>query len=380
VTRTIPLPPKSRTNVFTGAIPELVNASFSIVVDATLPIIAERAMYFGGPRFWEGGHASPGVTESAREWFLAEGATGFFDEYVMVGNPNATIANVTLTYLLTSGQSLVRTRVMQPNSRLTVAVASEDPLLAGADVSTRVSSDVPVIAERSMYWPAPFPAWKEAHNSFGLTETATMWGLANIQVGDIPRYGGAYSVSTYSTYILLANPNANDAEVQITYTGGNFRQVRTHTVAKNSRKTVAIVPGAGSDVPADQRGRLSAVIEVLNGQPIAVERAVYSGANGEFWSSGTNVTATKIEPRPGPTPCECTTHAECGYLGVPLGRTCSNRSFTCGLPITACEIPIGQTCGTCGIIAMCPECYIQESNSPFAAPAGGMSVDWLRRR
>ena len=204
VTRVIDLPPTSRTNVVAGAIPELVNKSFSIVVDATLPIIAERAMYFG-PGF-KGGHESMGVTEPSASWFLAEGSTGLFTTYVLVGNPNTTPANVTLTYLLDTGQVIVRPRVMGPNSRLTVPLSGEAAAMANVAVSTTVTADVPVIAERAMYWPSN--DWGEAHNSFGVTETALKWGLAEGRVGG-PQH--------FATYILLANPNATAAQVRITY-------------------------------------------------------------------------------------------------------------------------------------------------------------------
>ena len=59
---------------------------------------------------------------------------------------------------------------MPANSRLTVNVEAEDPLLRNAAVSTTVTSNVPVISERAMYWPGAFTTWFEAHNSFGVTE------------------------------------------------------------------------------------------------------------------------------------------------------------------------------------------------------------------
>ena len=44
-------------------------------------------------------------------------------------------------------------------------------------------------------------------------------------------------------------------------------------------------------------GRFSADIQVLNYQPIAVEKAMYWDADGEIWAAGTNVTATRLPPR-----------------------------------------------------------------------------------
>jgi hypothetical protein len=280
VTRTVTLPPTSRTNVVAGLVPELAGRSFSIVVDATVPIIAERAMYFGPG--WAGGHESIGVTAPATAWFLAEGATGaLFDTYVLIGNPNATAATVRVTYLLPSGQTIVRPRVMPANSRLTVPVELEAPELADTAVSTTVTADVPVIVERAMYWPSA--AWGEAHNSFGVTQTATKWGLAEGRVG-FPQ--------AFATYILLANPNATAAQVRVTFLRTNGTTVvKDYTIDPTSRFNVAV----NAMVPELQNEHFSAVIEVLNGQPIAVERAMYNNdAGGNFWAAGTNATAVKL--------------------------------------------------------------------------------------
>ena len=169
-TRVVSVPPTSRVTVAANGIPELVGRSFSIVVDATAPIIAERAMYFGTARLFDGGHESTGVSEGATSWFLAEGATGpFFETFVLVGNPNPVAANVTFTFLTGTGQSVVRTKIVPANGRLTVNIEGEDPILANAAVSTTIASDQPVIAERAMYWPGPPSTWAEAHNSFGST-------------------------------------------------------------------------------------------------------------------------------------------------------------------------------------------------------------------
>ena len=103
-TRVVSVPPTSRVTVAANGIPELVGQSFSIVVDATAPIIAERAMYFGAARLFDGGHESTGVSAGAMSWFLAEGATGpFFETFVLVGNPNPVAANVTFTFLTGDG-------------------------------------------------------------------------------------------------------------------------------------------------------------------------------------------------------------------------------------------------------------------------------------
>ena len=73
------------------------------------PGVAERAMYFGENPLFNGGHGSAGVTAPSTEWFLAEGATGgIFVTYVLLANPNAEDAQVTLTYLPASGAAVVK--------------------------------------------------------------------------------------------------------------------------------------------------------------------------------------------------------------------------------------------------------------------------------
>jgi hypothetical protein len=284
VNRTVPA--KTRQNVWTREVPQLVGKSFSIVVDSDLPIIAERAMYFpasgqvdpGGRREFEGGHETAGVSEPATSWFHSEGATGsFFDMYILIGNANSVAANVTMTYLLETGETIVRQRVIAPNARLTVFVDGEDArLAAGRAVSTTVVSDVPVISERAMYWPGNFTQWYDAHSSFGVTRTALKWGLAEGRVGGAPGF---------DTFILLANTGASAAEVRVTYLRENGTTVvRTHTVPPTSRTSLWV----NALVTELSNESFAAIIEVLNGVPIVVERALYNSSKGVAFAGGTN--------------------------------------------------------------------------------------------
>jgi hypothetical protein len=281
--RTVNVPPTSRVTVAANGIPELVGRSFSIVVDATAPIFAERSMYFGTARLFDGGHESAGVPAGSTSWFLAEGATGpFFETFILVGNPNPEVAHVAMTFLTDGGQTVVRNKSVAANGRLTVNLEAEDPLLANAAVSTTISADQPVVAERAMYWPGPPSAWAEAHNSFGATTLATKWGLAEGRVGQ---------AQSFQTYILLANPSQSGATVRITFLRGNGTSVvKTFAVKATSRFNVAVNTAAPELVNED----FGALVEVTNGVPISVERAMYSDALGQTWAAGTNALATRL--------------------------------------------------------------------------------------
>jgi hypothetical protein len=258
-------------------------------VRATLPIMAERAMYFGttATRFWSGGHESAGVASPSTEWFLAEGATGaFFDTFILLSNPGSTPAKVTLRYLLDTGETVAVPKTIAANARLTTNIEAEDDArLRNAAVSTVVTSDVPIIAERSMYWPGAAKPWGEAHNSFGVVRPDIAWGLAEGRVG---------GPLNFHTYILLANPQTTAAEVTVRFLRESGAPiVQTFTVPPTSRFNVD-----SFEVPGLKDEFFGAVVTVTNGVPIIVERTMYWDVDGIVFSGGTNATGIALSPKP----------------------------------------------------------------------------------
>jgi Ca2+-binding RTX toxin-like protein len=283
VVKTFPLAATSRKTIFAGDIPEIVDRSFGIQVTFQNPGVAERAMYFGLTPLFNAGHESAGVNTPAREWFLAEGATGgFFTTFVLLANPGGSDASVTVTFLPDTGQTVTRTLTVLAGQRVTLNIAQESPSLANAAVATRVTSTQPILVERAQYWPGPASSWYEAHNSFGATSLSTKWGLAEGRVG---------GPEAYQTYILLANSNNTASDVRITYlrtNGGTV--VKTYRVQPTSRLNVQV----NSLVPELTNESFGAVIEVTSGPGIFVERALYSDRNGVPFAAGTNALATRL--------------------------------------------------------------------------------------
>jgi autotransporter-associated beta strand protein len=280
ILRTYPLDPSSRFTIDIGADAELVNRSFGMDVTFDQPGIAERAMYFGSSPLWKAGHESAGVTAPSTQWFLAEGATGgFFETFVLLANPNDQPVTATLTFLPATGVPVVKTKLI-PKGRVTVNIEAEDPSLASVAVATGVTAPLPIIVERSQYWPDPAPQWYEAHNSFGVTATGTKWGLAEGRVG---------GSNNAQTYILLANPGAAQAQVEIMFLRESGAPVvKNFTVEPGTRFNVAV----GADAPELDDENFGAVISST--QPIVVERALYWDAGGVTWAAGSNATATRL--------------------------------------------------------------------------------------
>jgi hypothetical protein len=306
VTKTYSVGAMTRRTIWVNAEdPGLASTSVSGVVtslDPALPIIVERAMYLNSEgRMFGAGHDAAGVTQPSLDWFLAEGATGpTFDFYLLVANPNASAADLDVTYLLPDGRALTRRYQAGANSRQTIYVNGESVdgvSLAFTSVSTRVhsSNGVPVIVERAMWWPGPgWSNWYESHCSAGATTTGTLWATADGQ------QGGARNAETY---VLVANTSPSPGRVRMTLIFEDGSSTSTEIdVPANSRTTVWT--GGTQPAPASPFGgladgkRFGAIVESLpvNGEAagIVVERATYWDAGGQWWAAGTNALATRL--------------------------------------------------------------------------------------
>jgi hypothetical protein len=283
VTKIYPLKPTSRFTLFAGDVPELVNRSFGMTVTFAQPGAAERAMYFGTPLL-NAGHDSAGSTELSTTWFLAEGATGsFFTTFLEFANPGTTPGEVTVTYLPASGTPVSKTYSLNDKRRRSINIALEDPSLASAAVATQVTSTVPIVVERSQYWPNTPDQWYEAHNSVGVTAPGKTWALAE------GRVGGPHA---YQTYILLANYGTQPADVRIAFLREPGRDPQTVTKLFHVPPTSRFNVWIPTDVPELADETFGAVISST--QSIVVERAMYSDANGQVWAAGTSATATRL--------------------------------------------------------------------------------------
>jgi len=293
--KTYTLAPESRTNIWVnveefpvvGAALSGTDVSAVLEVQNGQPIIVERALYLDVPgQFFAAGHESMGVTAPAREWFLAEGATGtFFDLFVLIANPRDAEAQVEATFLLPNGETVIKPYTIAANSRFNIWVDQADARLADTAVSTTIRSlnDVPIIVERALWWPEG--GWYEAHNTPGATTTGIAWAVAEGEL-DVTR--------GLETYLLVANTSSTAATVKVTL---HFEDGTTATqtftgIAPRSRFNVSV---AAQFAQAAGK-RFGAVVESLGETPaqIVVERAMYWDAAGQVWAAGTNALATRL--------------------------------------------------------------------------------------
>ena len=123
-----------------------------------------------------GGSDSLGARSLATDWYFAEGTTrDGFTTYVAVVNPNPDAADVTFTYMLGSGDPVVRTHRVAGASRFTIDLSLD--VGPGRDVATFIHSTLPVVAERPIYFIYQ-GKWDGGDVQAGIPEPETKWYLA----------------------------------------------------------------------------------------------------------------------------------------------------------------------------------------------------------
>ncbi len=196
-----------------------------------------------------------------------------FDEYLLLSNPGDTDAAVHVEFLRPSEAPLGLDLYVAPHARTTLSV---DAILAYDEVSMRVTSDEPIVAERAMYfnYGGKMPG---GDASIGLAATSPSWFLAE-----------GYTGAGFDTWLLLANPSEETAQVKVTYlreSSGPLEQYYDLPPQSRTSINVNVVPDLG------QTG-VSVQVESANGVGVVAERAMYFDNTGlKGGSQGVGITA-----------------------------------------------------------------------------------------
>ncbi len=222
--------------------------SVSTQVEADLPIIVERAMYF--MKNGRAGHDSTGSTQTSTTWYFPANRTFSGDEdFILITNPSAATATVAVTYYLDNQAPVEQVHTVYPTSRYTVAVHA---YFAAQRVSVRLVSDLPIASERAFY----FGARTGGSAGIGAVSPSLTWYFAE---GD--------TINT--SYLEMFNPSSLPANVTINFLREDGIVVpRNYVLAAERRLTVDASTVLGTGV------RFSA--EIVSTQPIVAERMVFT--------------------------------------------------------------------------------------------------------
>jgi hypothetical protein len=221
--QTVSLPANSRTSVFTNEV--VPDAAFSMQVDGSLPIIAERAMY----RF--PGNAATGVagvTATSRSWFFAEGnesARGLpTDTWLLLQNPHPSTVSVTITVVREAGDPVELPVQLAPSSRQSILL---NELGDFGSFGIRVEAGAEIVAERSMFIGVE-P--RGAHATVGSPVLASTWYLAE-----------GSTAPPFDQVIAIMNPSGQDAVATVEFQLPGGQRVTANFAVLAQRKLSILV-------------------------------------------------------------------------------------------------------------------------------------------
>jgi hypothetical protein len=238
------------------------DSDFSIQVTADETLYVERTVLFGHDAATLAAVRSPSTT-----WYFAEGlANDVYETILIISNPEKRPAQISIRTFSESGAQPEFPITVQDGAR----VAIEPARVEGVEsFSTIVTSDVPVLVERGVY----FDGGRGGDANAGTKAPSRVWYFAEGDTRD-----------EFDTKVALFNPNAEPATVklEIIRTDGTPLE-ESVSMPGFTRRTIhmdQIIPSA----------RFS--IRLESDVPIAAERSIYVGG-GSHIASGVTQPATE---------------------------------------------------------------------------------------
>jgi hypothetical protein len=279
-TRRLPVVVAARSRrTLTAADLGVAGQEFGVEVSSDVAIGADRVMTWAGV----GSHAEGAIPAPARQWYLAEGATGGpFSLFYLLQNTSNQTAAVTVRYLRPAPDPPIdRSYSLPPRSRYTIWVDAIEPL-AATDVSAVITANQDIAVERAMYFDDATRPFVAGHAASAVIAPAPEWFLAEGATGPF-----------FDEFILLANPSTTAAEVQIDYLLADGMVIpKKYALAPESRLTIRVDYEHGWLVNA----AVSARLRTLNGVPFIAERTMWWADGGWYEahnSPGATTTGTR---------------------------------------------------------------------------------------
>jgi hypothetical protein len=132
-----------------------MDSAISAVLQSTVPIVAERSMYFGAPNGGSGdGTVVFGVAATAQGWAFASGNSQYGrSEFELLFNPNQAASTIVATYFGEDGRLVQKTFTVPGRTRLNIDVTSAVPELPRGlhSVTLHTLNGAPIVAEQALY-------------------------------------------------------------------------------------------------------------------------------------------------------------------------------------------------------------------------------------
>ncbi len=278
------VPPHSRGTLYINALVGR-DSDVSLLIESSAPVVVERPMYFIYGGRWKGCTNVLGATAPSTTWSFAEGCTRpGFEEWLCLMNPQQSPSQVNISMHLNDGREIPRSISIPPGQRRTLFINQE---VGGAyDVSLHLRSDLPVVAERVIYF--NYRGWQGGHASLGEISPITVRYFAE---GHTSPIFDTY-LCLYSPTLSAEGPNTTQStepvQVTVTYYFDNgATQQQSLLLPKNLRYTILVNSVVGQD------RNLSIKVDG-GGQAVMAERPIYFNYRG--YCRGGHVTSGAAQP------------------------------------------------------------------------------------
>lgn len=182
-----------------------------------------------------------------------------FHEYILLMNPGTQVANAEIELMNERAQKKTISWRVNPGSRSTIYI---NRYMSGCGVSARVTSDVPIICERSMYFIYQ-GRWKGGTDSVGVQTPSRGWFMAE-----------GCTTDNFETFVLVQNPQKRVIRATMTFMReGAAPLTKPFDIAPESRFTLNLkaIPGMG---------KVSVSTKVVATGGVICERSMYFNYNG----------------------------------------------------------------------------------------------------
>ena len=222
------VPPRTRRTLDVKNVAGMTTAEFSTVIESDVPVAVGRVMSWDARAY--GAHSEIATAAPAPTWYFAEGAThSGFQLFYLLENPNDVAVTVNATYLPADRAPVTQRYDLAPGTRLTVW-GNFVPGLSKAEFGAIFATEDarPILVERAMYLDAAGQTFGAGHAAAGATSPSVMWQFAEGATGEY-----------FDLFLLLGNPTAHEAEVEVRYFLPNGDAVvKMHAVPAFGRRTV----------------------------------------------------------------------------------------------------------------------------------------------
>jgi hypothetical protein len=219
---------------------------------------------------WTGGHCVAGAPLPSTSWYFAEGTTrGGFDEWLCLENPGGSDAHAHLAFITGTGERIEREVGLPAHSRRTVHV--NHVVGEGKDVSCSVTSDLPIVAERPLYFDYQ-GRWTGGHTVLGTGAPATTWYFAE-----------GYTGPGFDEWVCVLNPGSSTAHLTFRFQTQESGEVTrpAQSVPPHSRATFRVNDLLGPGYQCS--------LKLESDTPVIAERPMYFdylGSASLHWNGG----------------------------------------------------------------------------------------------